>query len=238
MHFSWGNGWHKGSAFVDSGAAGDFMDRTLAKSWKIPLITLQDKLTITSLDNRPLVSGQSYKDHVQHVWQVLSRLLLNNLFVKLEKSVFHVTTVFYLGFILSCGSVQMDPIKVDYLQFLGWWMGNWFTQRLLNMHKVWGGGQYFVDWQGYGPEECSWVPARDILDPDLIMDFHRQQSNSTKRNARSRSSREGSCKTLSGNTSSNHQGGSQSLGGTGGLFPSILLPVANGKPLARTLSCT
>ncbi len=58
MHFSWGSGWHKSSAFIDSGAVGNFMDNTLAKSWRIPLITLQDKLTITSLDNRPLGSGQ------------------------------------------------------------------------------------------------------------------------------------------------------------------------------------
>ncbi len=36
----------------------------------------------------------------------------NNLFVKLEKSEFYSTTVFFLGFILSCGSVQMDPSKV------------------------------------------------------------------------------------------------------------------------------
>ncbi len=59
-----------------------------------------------------LIFSQSYKDHVQHVRQVLSCLLLNNLFVKLEKSEFHSTTVSFLGFILSCGSVQMDPSKV------------------------------------------------------------------------------------------------------------------------------
>ncbi len=56
IYFFWGSGWHKSSAFID--AAGNFMDNTLAKSWKIPLITLQDKLTIASLDNRPLGSGQ------------------------------------------------------------------------------------------------------------------------------------------------------------------------------------
>lgn len=59
-----------------------------------------------------LIFSQSYEDHNQHVRQVLFHQLLNNLFIKLEKSEFHITTVSFSGFILSYGSVQMDPSKV------------------------------------------------------------------------------------------------------------------------------
>ncbi|QRW26817.1 Retrotransposable element Tf2 protein [Rhizoctonia solani] len=60
-----------------------------------------------------LIFSENPKDHPNHVREVLSWLMKNQLFCKLSKCHFHVTTVDYLGIVISPTGFSMDQKKIE-----------------------------------------------------------------------------------------------------------------------------
>ena len=46
-------------------------------------------------------------------------------------------------------------------------------KEVLKVRRQGRGFVYLVDWEGYGPEDRSWVPSSYFADPSLLEDFYR-----------------------------------------------------------------
>ncbi|QRW24758.1 Retrotransposable element Tf2 protein [Rhizoctonia solani] len=73
---------------------------------------LIDVTVVIYLDNI-LIFSENPEEHLVHVREVLSRLMKNQLFCKLSKCHFHVTTVDYLGIVISPRGFSMDQKKIE-----------------------------------------------------------------------------------------------------------------------------
>lgn len=49
--------------------------------------------------------------------------------------------------------------------------------EILDSRRCGGRLEYFIDWEGYGQEERSWVTRYDILDPSPLTRFHESKPN-------------------------------------------------------------
>jgi hypothetical protein len=85
-----------------------------------------DKHLIIYLDDI-LIYSDSEEEHEEHVKQTLDRLRQVGLFAKAEKCEFSVTSVEFLGFIISSDGVSMDKKKVSSVQ-------DW--PRPVNLHEI------------------------------------------------------------------------------------------------------
>ncbi|MBW0545531.1 hypothetical protein O181_085246 [Austropuccinia psidii MF-1] len=78
---------------------------------------LLDVYVVVYLDDI-MVFSKSEEEHVTYVSTVLSRIRANNLFAKASKCLFHVSSVQYLGYVVSSEGPKMDQAKVQ--QIINW----------------------------------------------------------------------------------------------------------------------
>ena len=78
-----------------------------------------DDFCIVYLDDI-LIYSDNELEHEHHVKKVLERLYYTGLQIDLKKCEFYVTRTKYLGFIISTGSIEVDPDKISVIE--NWWL--------------------------------------------------------------------------------------------------------------------
>ena len=59
-----------------------------------------------------LIYSETLEDHKVHVRTILQRLKDNNLYSKIEKCIFHASSVEFLGYVVSSNGISMEPSRV------------------------------------------------------------------------------------------------------------------------------
>ncbi|KAK2874766.1 hypothetical protein Q8A67_021919 [Cirrhinus molitorella] len=89
---------------------------------------------------------------------------------------YRISPTFHMSLLKPAGGPRGDPEEGDLPQPPPIMIDGeeaYQVHELLDSRRRGGTLQYLVDWEGYGPEERSWVNAGDILDPTLTDEFHR-----------------------------------------------------------------
>lgn len=88
-------------------------------------------------------------------------------------STYHISPTFHVSLLKPAhGTHSQNPSGQEPPSSLGDWRGLGISSTRAVKCRIRNRLQYLVYWEGYYPEERSWVDSNDILDPSLTEDFH------------------------------------------------------------------
>ncbi|KAF8761550.1 hypothetical protein RHS01_01325 [Rhizoctonia solani] len=120
---------------------------------------LIDVTVVIYLDNI-LIFSEDPANHPNHVREVLSRLMKNQLFCKLSKCHFHVTTVDYLGIVISPAGFSMDQKKVEAVT-------SWPTPEMVKQVQAFLGKETLWSWAK--TEEDAFQELKALITKSLVL---------------------------------------------------------------------
>ncbi|KAF8761585.1 hypothetical protein RHS01_01289 [Rhizoctonia solani] len=109
-----------------------------------------------------LIFSEDPKKHPEHVREVLSRLMKNQLFCKLSKCHFHVTTVDYLGIVISPAGFSMDQKKIEAVT-------SWPQPKTLRGSPLHNLTKKEVPWSWEAQEEEAFQELKSLVTHSLVL---------------------------------------------------------------------